>query len=260
MLWESGSVTFLVRGWKVGVENNPMMKRKRRSAAENVTTLRQFGAVLISLLLTSFISSPSIAQTFRLKVSKKVNGFHLPRSYMGKILKISWPENEHVVFSVEDMIEFLGEKNDILIGEVSGLRNYIAFIDGTGKEARRMILYDPNWSPIMQYRYPLAHEVGHHICKHTLEGTQKTAWEQELEADQTAGALLSRSHDMRQGIGGMTIEFAEMVKDLKTSEFARSEGSSSHPPGPLRVAAYIDGWNNGSPCLSKRYQPINPAR
>ncbi len=38
----------------------------------------------------------------------------------------------------------------------------------------------------------LGHEIGHHVCEH-LTKNEGTPWQQELEADEVAGAILSKS-------------------------------------------------------------------
>ena len=39
----------------------------------------------------------------------------------------------------------------------------------------------------------IAHEVGHHVCGHTVSQHRVKLWEMELEADQVAGAILVKS-------------------------------------------------------------------
>jgi hypothetical protein len=200
---------------------------------------------------------PTSASAFSLQLGRTVNGFHVPPQYNGKTIDINWPSNEHTIFAIEDMIQVLGAKNDILIGEVGHINNAWAVIDGDGKDARRMILFDDEWiNHFGQYRVILAHEVAHHVCKHTMSQFSDAPWDMELEADRTAGAILRKAHDKGQPLGGYSVEIDDIVKTAR-AVFSEA-GSKTHPPGELRLKAYVDGWRDGSSCLNAAYIPLNP--
>ncbi len=218
--------------------------------------MRLAGWVLI--VICSFGMSAS-AQEFPIKLGKQVNGFHIPQRYLGRTIILRWPRNEHTIHAVEDLIAVIGARNDILVWETNDIQNAYAVIDGRGNDARRMIVFDDMWMtsvPRGQYRVILAHEVGHHVCRHTLDRYAATPWDIELEADRTAGALLRRAHDQNFGVGGAMLTFDDMITSARA--YLAGSGSESHPPGEMRVNAYIDGWNNGSPCLNTAYVPVNP--
>ena len=52
------------------------------------------------------------AQGFRLKISKTTNGFHIPVSLSGQTIIVTPPENEHVVYAIEDMLSAAKIQND----------------------------------------------------------------------------------------------------------------------------------------------------
>ena len=101
----------------------------------------------------------------------------------------------------------------------------------------RLIIYDgkkfrwkdgrASWSDVVIG----AHEVGHHINFH-LEDSDKTRWEEELEADRFGGFIVSR-------LGG-ALDHA-----VKWYRVVSKEGSRTHPPRAQRMAAVEDGWHHG---------------
>jgi hypothetical protein len=214
--------------------------------------------VIVTLLLANhlFVFS-SLAQEFRLKFGKTANGFHIPQKWQGKTIIVVSPENEHVVYAIEDMFAAAGLENDVFVGQTKGINNAFAVIDGKGNDARRFIVIDPEWSyRFSSYRVILAHELGHHVCRHTLDRyNTANRRDMELEADRAAGAILRKSYGDGMGsVGGDIIDLKTIVETVG----ALGPGSSTHPPAKLRVNAYVDGWNNGSSCLESGYAAINP--
>jgi hypothetical protein len=187
----------------------------------------------------------------------KINGFHIPREFNGRTIIIEWPDNEHAIFAVEDLLKIVDSENDILVGQSDGINNAFAVVDNSGTNARRMIVYDPVIFA-GRYRLVLSHEVGHHLCRHTIEAFRGHPWDKELEADRTGAALLRIAHDKQTAIGGQIIDLDDVVS--AGNAIFSPEGSDTHPPRNQRIQALLDGWNNGSPCLNKKYVPINPIR
>lgn len=220
----------------------------------------QVAAYRDEVMVFNFID-PEQNKKFALTLGVNANGFHIPVQLNGRTIQVGWPENEHTIFAIEDMIHVLGTKNDILVGQSDGLNNAYALIEGTGDAARRMIVFDGNWFARMssrgaEYRIILSHEIGHHVCKHTLGQFFGGPWDRELEADRAGAAVLRKIFDNNGSVGGATIDLEGIVSTIDAMSY---QASDSHPPGPLRRKAYIDGWNLGSPCLQKTYVAINPA-
>ena len=74
----------------------------------------------------------------------------------------------------------------------------------------------------------LAHEVGHHLQNHTLEGGGSRP-ERELEADEYAGFTLQRM--------GATLE-----QTVQLTQIFPDDGSRTHPGRRAREAAFTNGW------------------
>ncbi|WP_176526947.1 M48 family metalloprotease [Rhizobium subbaraonis] len=120
----------------------------------------------------------------------------------------------------------------------------------TLKDSERLIVYEENfmrsiadansknWTGLTI----LAHEIGHHLCGHTLD-TIGSRPPRELEADHFAGFAVSR-------LGG-SLEQAQVV-------FARlsQRGSITHPPRDERLEAVKAGWNKGTVTGTEERQNI----
>ena len=72
----------------------------------------------------------------------------------------------------------------------------------------------------------LAHEIGHHLSGHTLDGLGSRP-KKELEADRFSGSILQKM--------GATL-------DQATVNTFSEEGSRTHPGMSARVAAVTNGW------------------
>ena len=117
------------------------------------------------------------------------------------------------------------------------------------RDRMRYIIYDPELFAdegfgIGSRYWALAHELGHHACGHT-DGTHRSNnWQQELEADQYSGASLRRLEQLRPAFSfAREFEVARRVFP--------SNGSATHPPAQQRIAAILNGYQNGSPCSMK---------
>jgi hypothetical protein len=214
-----------------------------------------FGSLLLLASLNA-ASSLAIAEEFKLVIGKNANGFDFPQNWQGRTIIVTQPENEHIVYTVEDMFAAAGFQNDVFVGQTSGINNAYAVIANIGDSTRRLIVIDPEWAyRFHSYRVILAHEFGHHLCRHTLDRYGRdNRWAMELEADRAGGALLRKSYaDGNGSIGGDIVGLDNIVATVG----ALGPGSDTHPPAGMRVDAFIDGWKNGSQCLAS-YSPINP--
>jgi hypothetical protein len=108
-------------------------------------------------------------------------------------------------------------------------------------QGQRYILYNPsfinqldnsannNWASISV----LAHEIGHHILGHTLDG-RGSQIPKELEADEFSGLVLKRM--------GATLQQAQLAMQLISPDYA----SATHPGKNDRLTAIAKGWNSTS--------------
>ncbi|UPK20314.1 hypothetical protein [Bradyrhizobium sp. 131] len=132
------------------------------------------------------------------------------------------------------------EPNPLAVRRATGLRNGFATVLNDGA---RIIVYDPIWyggiSSLAARYYLLGHEVGHHVCGHRggYLNDKDANWKQELEADTYAGAAIKR-------VGYLTI--ADVIEGM--AQTISHQGSQTHPPINLRIAAVQNGYDKGSPC------------
>jgi hypothetical protein len=134
------------------------------------------------------------------------------------------------------------------------IRRSIGLNDGFAamRAGERYIVYDPSvfgYGSSGPSRWlVLGHEIGHHVCGHTVGMMQSDPWAKELEADRYSGAAIRR-------LGYLSIQ-DELESARRTYS---TEGSASHPPQAMRIEAIWNGYNNGSPCernsFVKPYEP-----
>ena len=200
------------------------------------------------LLFLPVVSAQERRQQLDLPVGKALYAIHLPT--MSRTIRALPASNEHDVFYMEDMATVAGVKPEFLMLEAD-IQNAFALFDGE----IRFIVYDPKWfhGRTASRRYGtavarhavLAHEIGHHVCKHTSRGSTRTSWERELEADQFEGAVLARLSRENSYIKGLTLDELLATEALN---FMSPEGSASHPPKTMRLEAIKKGWYEGTAC------------
>ena len=106
-------------------------------------------------------------------------------------------------------------------GEVVGFDRLISYNQAFMESVRDRTRTD--WSQIAI----LAHEVGHHLCNHVLQGDDDP--EDELEADKFAGHVLGRMQ-------------ATLDQALSMTQIFSVQGSTTHPGRSRRQAAVEEGW------------------
>src|SRR5205807_7071622 len=78
----------------------------------------------------------------------------------------------------------------------------------------------------------IAHQIGHHANRHSLELERHMRLEIELEADRFAGYLLFQL--------GATLEDIKIA----STAFASTQANTNYPDRTARVAAITEGWHD----------------
>ena len=140
---------------------------------------------------------------------------------------------------VEEIIETVGLKANFKLRPAQ-VPNAIAVT----YNGDRFVLYNPvflrslteatgnKWAAVSV----LAHEIGHHLNGHTLDGFGSQPGK-ELEADEFSGFVLRRM--------GASLDQAQAAMKLAGNR----KSSSTHPPQSDRLFAIAKGWNAADPSL-----------
>lgn len=157
-------------------------------------------------------------------------------------------EAEEVIL---DIMNQIGLQSNFIVMECKNLRNAFAVnLDGDiGKI--RYIIYDnaflkkvdlksnTDWAAVSI----LAHEIGHHLNGHTLDGTGSQP-PKELESDEFSGFALYK-------LGASLIDAQAAMKN-----FASEKQSKTHPAKADRLAAIERGWKNAEE-LTPKYKAMS---
>lgn len=143
-----------------------------------------------------------------------------------------------------------GLQTNYNVCSTTGMKNAVAFNNSDSK----MIVYDSAFLNLMANRANerhwgkvaiLAHEIGHHIYRHTSRGSQtlKESRLDELEADQFAGLVLGH-------LGASLSNSKALMRVLGTKG---DDSGHTHPNSKKRVKAVTKGWlkacsNMGNNC------------
>lgn len=137
---------------------------------------------------------------------------------------------------LEEIMSVIGLQQNFELKEANVLN-----IEATISHKKRYILYKPSfiaqinhltkgkWAAIAL----LAHEVGHHLCGHTIRKTGSRP-HLELEADEFAGFVLYKL--------GATLEQSQEVMKY----IAKTKASKTHPARNDRMLAIEKGWNKAA--------------
>ena len=158
---------------------------------------------------------------------------------------------EHFVYMVEDALKAMGKEQDIAVFSSPKFKNGVAYIINNTK----LLVMDENELEVPDDAtgervfltnaialLTLGHEIGHHVCEH-LTKNEGTLWQQELEADEVAGAILVN----QIGSGFYSLKKSHIMSAARKS-LGSEEGSESHPPLKMRLAAVEAGWKTGAKC------------
>lgn len=253
-LLEPASAIFLNCG-------HPSLRRKLTRRMGSKDTLRDAMNRLL-YFVTILFTAHQVAyaqQQISIPIGPRANGFHVPESFAGTRINARLPDG-HEGEVISDLLGLVSAQRDVAVYQADNISNAFAIIFGQNDNARRMVVFDRVWTRISEGKYHaiFAHEVGHHICGHTMGQYQASPRATELEADRAAGALFRRAFDKNQSLGNFPIfQFEDMIASAR--KYLVGPGSKTHPPGDVRINAYIEGWNSGSSCLGT-YVPFNPFR
>lgn len=176
------------------------------------------------------------------------------RSFSGEFYStmgvVGFSSNREAQQVVSQIVDAVGLQPNFTI-QAADVPNAAAVFMG----GKRLILYNPSF--MQQIRYGtrtywsmtsiVAHEIGHHLNGHTLEGTG-SHHAIELEADEFSGFVLARM--------GASLGEAQAAMRLIASE----QGSSTHPPRSQRLQAIERGWRKeGASGTSRTQDPATPS-
>ena len=144
---------------------------------------------------------------------------------------------EQLVASILDPI---GLPQKFIVSECKDIQNAMAITH----EGNRYIIFDPDFvagylkdagDGLWMKKAILAHEIGHHLCGHTLRGTKSLAQKRnlELEADEFAGFMLFK------------LGASEREALLAVNRYGRSgdDSGSTHPNKEKRKTAVLSGYS-----------------
>ncbi|RED92464.1 tetratricopeptide repeat protein [Marinoscillum furvescens DSM 4134] len=161
--------------------------------------------------------------------------------------QLGFESSEDAEKSIRKILNQLGLQMNFLVVQCSNINNAFAVnLEGDIGHIR-YIIYDEgflerigmksqtDWASVSI----LAHEIGHHLNAHTLDGVGSRP-EKELDADEFSGFALNRL--------GATLEEAQAAMQNAGGEKA----SKTHPARSDRLNAIAHGWTNAA-SLSKKY-------
>ena len=133
---------------------------------------------------------------------------------------------------LQDIVDYVGLQPQFVV-QSAQVENAAAVLF----EGQRYILYNPDFIRRVEYdtrtRWSsisiLAHEVGHHLNGHTLDGSGDRP-RMELEADEFSGFILQKM--------GASLPEAQAAMALISNPY----GTSTHPPRHDRLEAIRRGW------------------
>jgi hypothetical protein len=191
--------------------------------------------IITILLITSQITN---AQKTEIKFSllKSCSWDGVPVT--GKVYEYTSDNNEALEV-INTIVNSVGLKPNFSIRPYDG-PNALA-VNNNGE---RIIFYNPsflktidvstntNWASLSV----LAHEIGHHLNGHPLDGGNGRA-HFELEADEFSGFVL---HKLKASLNQAQIAIIK---------FLPNEGSNNYPPKSARLKAIETGWNKDEPTI-----------
>jgi hypothetical protein len=190
-------------------------------------------SLLLSLLFISYFGS---------QAQKHPAGFHLDKPIdMASILAskptlgMGFSSVSEARTIITDIMDVVNIQQNFTVASTTQVDNAAAVV----YQNQRYILYNPSfinkldkvandkWASISV----LAHEIGHHLLGHTLDG-RGSQIPKELNADEFSGLVLRRM--------GASLQQSQLAMQLISSPHA----SATHPGQKDRLAAISKGWNS----------------
>ncbi len=155
--------------------------------------------------------------------------------------QLSFVSNAGAERTIDDILRQVGLERNFIIMECGNIDNCLAVNLPGEIGSLRYIIYDKaflnrvhaktgtDWAAISI----LAHEIGHHLQGHTLDGLGSRP-KSELQADKFSGFVLRK-------LGSSLKEAQAAIEELQSIE-----GSATHPPKIDRLNAIASGWQNAN--------------
>jgi hypothetical protein len=176
------------------------------------------------------------------QAQKHPEGFHIDKPLdMASILApkpslgMSFSSVSEARTIINDIMSVINIQQNFTVASTSQVENAAAVV----YQNQRYILYNPSfidkldkvandkWASISV----LAHEIGHHLLGHTLDG-RGSQIPKELNADEFSGLVLRRM--------GASLQQSQLAMQLISSPYA----SATHPGQKDRLTAISKGWNS----------------
>ena len=209
--------------------------------------------LFVALILLSATSAAD-ARWVRMTVGK--DAFVFDRDFRGRLINVYELSDDepysdltegimHDWFIVQDIVKAgPGLKINFVMGRTADIPNAYATIYFISGKPIRYIVINPGWYIDHYARiYVIGHEMGHHVCGHQEGVMANDPWARELEADRFSGMILRHMESTN------TLNFSDTLQ--RSLQYIDENPSPTHPPRSMRVAAIIQGYNEGSPCLGR---------
>jgi hypothetical protein len=215
------------------------------------------------LFLAAALSSAQADEIIYMTIGKDTRSFH--QEIYGKTFATKDPF-EDFWWRYHEMVNaiFTGNAGQAAqvnrpgIREIEGANNAYAVI----YKSERYILVDPNiWGRVQTGHLGelllYGHELGHHVCGHSIGIVPSNDWAKELEADRFAGAAARALIESHSSSYYSDDDFGTLMNAAQLHYGQLSYGPT-HPPAHMRIAAVNQGWESGSPCLSRSALDTTP--
>ena len=154
---------------------------------------------------------------------------------------VSFKSNTAAENTVDHILKQVGLERNFIVMECLNIENCLAVNLPGEIGTLRYVIYDNSFLTRVQNKTGtdwsaisiLAHEIGHHLQGHTLDGLGSRPIK-ELQADKFSGFVLNKL--------GASLRNAQAA----INELQSEQGSSTHPPKADRLAAIERGWNDAN--------------
>ena len=196
---------------------------------------------LYAILFLAILTSKSLGQNPAEDFTCSYSGSQKNPSLICENL-YNFTSNHHAEEVIDRILKPIGLTRNFIVQECPKTENCFA----TVRKGIRYIIYDnefmkeienntqTNWSAVSI----MAHEIGHHLQGHTIEGTGSRP-QKELEADKFSGFVM---HQL-----GASLDESQITLKMYQDE----EGNGTHPSRAARMAAVEKGWSEAESIYPK---------